>query len=67
MRKVGDYVKSLIGPYKGCIVKILKIEMNAGARNGWFTVEFKDGSEGLYAGEEISGSIEDIEKLKEIE
>jgi hypothetical protein len=49
MRKV----KILIGPHKDKIATVLVIERGAGAKNGWWTVVLDDGTELLFAGEEI--------------
>lgn len=48
-----DRVYGLIGPRKGEVAIVRSIEFNAGAANGWFTVLYPDGTEGLFAGEEI--------------
>ena len=56
-KNVGDVVRILIGPYSGLKAEILKVEMNSGARNGWFTVRLlgmgEKNVELLFAGEEI--------------
>lgn len=51
--KIGDTVLILIGPYSGRHAIVKSIELNAGARNGWFTVMLPSGKELLYAGEEL--------------
>lgn len=43
----------LIGPYQGQVVKILTIDLDTGARRGWFTVLLPSGTTGLFAGEEL--------------
>jgi hypothetical protein len=54
---VGQTVEILCGPHIGKLAVVKKIEANAGARTGWFTVEKRiaDGStqDMLFAGEEI--------------
>lgn len=53
---INDEVIILIGKYKHRRAKIIKIEFNAGARNGWYTVSC-EGTQLLYAGEEIRAAI----------
>ena len=48
-----EYVTILIGPYKGKKAKVLEVAMNAGARNGRWTVELADGTKLMYTGEEV--------------
>jgi hypothetical protein len=52
--QVYEEVKILIGRFKGQTATVLKIEMHSGARNGWVTVQAADGTQLLYAGEEIA-------------
>ena len=51
--EIGDTVRILVGPFKNRIRKVVKIEENAGAKNGWFTVDFGIEGQALFAGEEI--------------
>lgn len=44
----------LIGPHKGKRCEVIKVEMNAGAINGWFTVKLPSGKRAMYAGEELT-------------
>lgn len=51
--KVGETVFPNIGPFEGHPVKIITVEYDTGARNGWFTCETQNGERLLYAGEEL--------------
>lgn len=52
---VGDVVTILVGPYKGANGAVLKVELDAGASNGWVTVVVDPfGKQCMYAGEEIA-------------
>lgn len=53
MIKVGDIITILKYKYAGQKAVVTKIEMDAGAANGWYTVELPDGTTLMYAGEEI--------------
>lgn len=57
--KEGAEITPLIGPHAGKKAKVLKIEMDAGAYNGWLTVQFpatpaSESFQAMYAGEEIA-------------
>lgn len=52
----GDIVIPIFGPFKDVPCTVKKIEMDAGAKNGWVTVKLKvngELTEGLFAGEEL--------------
>jgi len=51
--KWGVKVVPLIGPKRGQIAAVSKVEMGSGAYHGWVTVNFANGSQAMYAGEEL--------------
>jgi NTP pyrophosphatase (non-canonical NTP hydrolase) len=51
--EVGDKIKPLVGNYIGRTCTIWSIELDAGARNGWFTCRAPDNTQILLAGEEL--------------
>ena len=55
--EVGTYVQILIGPHKGRIARVISIEVDSGARNGWVTVNFDNKDHAMYAGEELKSVV----------
>lgn len=51
--KEGAVVIPLIGPFKNQPCTVKSVSMDTGAYNGWITVLLPNGSDGLFAGEEV--------------
>lgn len=51
--KPGQKVRPRVGKYRGIVCVVEKVEMDAGAWNGWIHVVEPGGTQLMYTGEEV--------------